>query len=71
MVKILRERDDVIPDKPDNKSRASRQVTASKGSEGVVGILLAQDGVSPDESKQISTVEHHSSKLLKVDTRDL
>jgi len=70
VVKVLLKRDDVIPDKLDDKGRASLSVTASKARDGVVKILLARDG-TPDEAKKISTVEHYSGKLLKVDTREL
>jgi len=48
-VKLLLERDDVSPDKPDQTGFTPLSSAASKGYEGIVKSLLGWDDVSPNK----------------------
>ena len=49
MVKILLERADANPDKPDNDCRTSLSHAAFMGREGIVKILLEREEVNPNK----------------------
>jgi len=53
-VELLHVRDDVNPDKPDNKSKTPRRSPSSNGQEVVVRLQLAWDDVDPDKSDNIA-----------------
>ena len=48
-MKILLGREEVNPDKPDNKGRTPLSFAAKWGREGVVKILLGREEVNPDK----------------------
>ena len=49
VVRILLERDDIDPDKPDQDGRTPLWWAAWVGQEGVVKLLLGRDDVNPDK----------------------
>ena len=49
VVRILLERDDIDPDKPDQYGRTPLWSAAELGHEGVVKLLLGRDDVNPDK----------------------
>ena len=50
MIKILLERADVNPDKPDNNGRTPLFHAAFEGREGMVKIILEREGVNPNKA---------------------
>jgi len=48
-VKILLEREEVSPDKPDNSGETALSFAAGEGHEGVVRILWEREKVNPDK----------------------
>ena len=48
-MRILLERDDIDPDKPDQDGRTPLWWAAWVGQEGVVKLLLGRDDVNPDK----------------------
>ena len=47
-MKLLLEREDVSPDRPENCGRTPLSLAATSGNEGVVKLLLERENVSPD-----------------------
>jgi len=64
VVKLLLERENICPDKPDNYGQTPLHHAASTGHEGMVELLLGRDNVNPDKPDNCGqTPLHHAAEI--------